>query len=324
MKTHTFNELPGLLADLDFMIQKNQPTPPLSQAFMAATSTHLNTPTAGSESHTTANQAHLLVVQQLASQLGYHLTPSAPSQAFYSSRSTQNNRGRGYNNNRGRGRNSNNRQTGGNRSHFEWASNTNTVYGSCNRCGIGHIPSLCPNRDPSTVRTRPSANFANHRSTTSTTWLPDTGANSHVTPDLASLGTSEAYHGDDALHVGNGMGLPNVHIGSTHISSPHKTLSLSNILHVPQIQRNLLSVQKFCLDNHVFFEFHPFFFCVKDISTRTTLLTGPSKDGLYSLVLPQLQSIRKSAFSATRASSAVWHQRLGHPHHKLLRIMLSK
>nr|GEX63017.1 nucleotide-binding, alpha-beta plait [Tanacetum cinerariifolium] len=31
----------------------------------------------------------------------------------------------------------------------------------------------------------------------------DTGTNSHVTPDLAAMDTSEAYYGDDALHVGN-------------------------------------------------------------------------------------------------------------------------
>ncbi|GJV35108.1 putative RNA-directed DNA polymerase [Tanacetum coccineum] len=74
------------------------------------------------------------------------------------------------------------------------------------RCGIGHIPSQCPNRDPSTIRTLPSANFANTRaqpSNASANWHSDTGTNSHVTPDLAAMDTSEAYYGDDALHVGN-------------------------------------------------------------------------------------------------------------------------
>nr|GEZ29894.1 nucleotide-binding, alpha-beta plait [Tanacetum cinerariifolium] len=39
-----------------------------------------------------------------------------------------------------------------------------------------------------------------------------TGANSHVTPDLEAMDNSEAYYGDDALHVGNGKGLPILHI----------------------------------------------------------------------------------------------------------------
>ncbi|GJR52804.1 hypothetical protein Tco_1403325 [Tanacetum coccineum] len=51
----------------------------------------------------------------------------------------------------------------------------------------------------------------------------DTGTNSHVTPDLAAMDTSEAYYGDDALHVGNGKGLHILHIGSSKVYSPQKT-----------------------------------------------------------------------------------------------------
>ncbi|GJS15678.1 nucleotide-binding alpha-beta plait domain-containing protein [Tanacetum coccineum] len=36
----------------------------------------------------------------------------------------------------------------------------------------------------------------------------------HVTPDLEAMDNSEAYYGDDALHVGNDKGLPILHIGS--------------------------------------------------------------------------------------------------------------
>ncbi|GKE18175.1 hypothetical protein Tco_1425752, partial [Tanacetum coccineum] len=65
-----------------------------------------------------------------------------------------------------------------------------TLYRTCNRCGIGHIPSQCPNRDPSTICTWPSANFANtyaQSSNASTNWHSDTGSNSHVTPDLEAM-----------------------------------------------------------------------------------------------------------------------------------------
>ncbi|GKD80066.1 hypothetical protein Tco_1342687 [Tanacetum coccineum] len=88
-------------------------------------------------------------------------------------------------------------------------------------------------------------------------------ANSHVTPDLEVMDNSEAYYGDDAFHVGN------------------------------EISRILLSVQNLCHDNDVFFEFHTSYFVVKDDSTHTTLFTGPSKHGIYTITLPQPTSINK-------------------------------
>nr|GEY72245.1 nucleotide-binding, alpha-beta plait [Tanacetum cinerariifolium] len=47
----------------------------------------------------------------------------------------------------------------------------------------------------------------------------DTGANSHVIPDLEAMDNSEAYYGDNALHVGNGKGLHVLHIGSSKVYS---------------------------------------------------------------------------------------------------------
>nr|GEX21653.1 agenet-like domain-containing protein [Tanacetum cinerariifolium]GEX88917.1 agenet-like domain-containing protein [Tanacetum cinerariifolium] len=129
--------------------------------------------------------------------------------AFYGARPSNNNNRSNNNNNRGNCNNSrgnNNNRGRGNGRQFDWASTQNTVYVTCNRCGIGHIPSQCHNRDPSTIRTQSSPNFANTRaqsSNASANWHTHTGANSHVTPHLKAMDNSEAYYGDDALHVGN-------------------------------------------------------------------------------------------------------------------------
>ncbi|GJS58017.1 hypothetical protein Tco_0652801 [Tanacetum coccineum] len=45
-----------------------------------------------------------------------------------------------------------------------------------------------------------------------------TCANSPVTPDLEAMDNSEAYYGDDVLYVGNGKGLPVLHIGLSKVS----------------------------------------------------------------------------------------------------------
>ncbi|KAJ0745776.1 putative RNA-directed DNA polymerase [Helianthus annuus] len=326
-----FSELHGLLSDHDYMVKKSIPNVPQAQAFAAA-SANSSVPTAPPNSIT--SPSNIQALQQVLGQLGLQVQPiNSPSpQVFYTNTAAGNNRGRGTR--RGRGNNSSyNRSQGrGNHSQFPWASNQNLVFGTCNRCGIGHVPSQCPNRDPATFRGRqPSVNYTDYRSQTSDnrsqaspSWLNDTGANEHATFDHSSMDYSEPYRGNDGLHVGNGESLPIIHIGSSRIFSPNKTFVLKNVLHVPGIKRNILSVQKFCRDNNVFFEFHDTFFSVKDKSTRTILLTGPSIDGLYSFSLPTVQPPPKTAFSTVRASTNTWHQRLGHPHSQLLNFMLSQ
>ncbi|KAD6118667.1 hypothetical protein E3N88_09938 [Mikania micrantha] len=179
-----FTELHGLLADHDYMIHKSQPDVTLAQAFTAVSS---------SRNHTSAISPDTLqALQQLLSQVGLQTQPSTnyvqpPPHANYTNRSTSM-RGRGV--------------TGGTRSQFSWASTQNMVYGTCNRCGIGHIPSQCPNRDPSTIRSRQlTTNYAACRSQASTSaWLPDTGSSNHVSPDLSGLDNAEPYFGEDNLH----------------------------------------------------------------------------------------------------------------------------
>jgi hypothetical protein len=72
----------------------------------------------------------------------------------------------------------------------------------------------------------------------------------------------------------NGQGMDIRYIGQSKFQTTSHTLVLRNILHVPSISRNLLSVRKFAIDNHVFFEFHPPFLLVKDLATIETLIKG--------------------------------------------------
>jgi len=143
-------------------------------------------------------------------------------------------------------------------------------------------------------------------------WYPDTGATNHVTSDLGNLNLqAEEYNGSDQLRVGNGQGLDTKHLGSSQLHYPHVSFTLQNLLHVPNIQKNLLSVSQFTRDNNVFFEFHPHFFCVKDPQTGTTLLRGQSKNGLYTL--PSIPPLTRFALVGERTSLDRWHCRLGHP-----------
>lgn len=174
-----------------------------------------------------------------------------------------------------------------------------------------------------------------------------------------NLMQSVEFNGQNKVHVGDGSGLSIKHVVQSSFVSPYcsKALFLKNLLHVPQINKNLLSVSRFAKDNNVFFEFHPCICFVKDQATKTTLMTGKVKDGLYSFTLPMLfktaqllshssKSVPKSAAlhsfvpvasssnytstplalqsNCTQTTSVldVWHRRLGNPSIKVLRNVL--
>jgi hypothetical protein len=99
------------------------------------------------------------------------------------------------------------------------------------------------------------------------------------------------------------------HVGQSTLHTSSHPLHLKDILQVPSVTRNLLSVKKFSLDNNVFFEFHPWYFFVKDRSTREVLLRGGFRGGLYNLDV----SAVKHVFSSVKVSRSRWHSRLGHP-----------
>jgi hypothetical protein len=58
------------------------------------------------------------------------------------------------------------------------------------------------------------------------------------------------------------------------IHTPCHQLQLNKILHVPQASKNNISVHRFASVNNIFLEFYPHFFCIKDLDSRSVLLTG--------------------------------------------------
>jgi hypothetical protein len=118
------------------------------------------------------------------------------------------------------------------------------------------------------------------------------------------------YHGKYQIQTTGGSGMSIHHVGHSLLRAPICFLQLRNILHAPQANKHLLSVHRFTRDNHIFFEFHPFHFLVKD-SMRIPLLHGRCVDGLYPLSFHGA-SKTTSALLSTHPSAELWHQRLGH------------
>jgi histone deacetylase 1/2 len=116
-------------------------------------------------------------------------------------------------------------------------------------------------------------------------WFPDSGASHHITADAGNVAQGKPYLGSNKVHMGNGVGLQIQSIGSASFQANKPfshTLHLKELLHDPEITKNLLSVSKFAADNHVFFEFHAVDCYVKSQVNNQVLLKGSlGKDGLY-------------------------------------------
>lgn len=163
------------------------------------------------------------------------------------------------------------------------------------------------------------------------TWYPDTGATNHFTSDLSNLLIKNPYCGNEKVLVGNGTSLHIDHTGFSKLKSPSSsfTFTLNNVLHVPGIRKNLLSVAQFARDNSVFFEFHPDTFFVKSQATRRQLLQGRFKDGLYAfnelqLADPHSFNTAYALFTSTVCNNfKIWHSRLGHCATKIVKFVLN-
>lgn len=78
-------------------------------------------------------------------------------------------------------------------------------------------------------------------------------------------------------------------------------------------------------DNNAFLEFHPDQFFIKEQGTKRTLLRGTCEGGLYPLKPnPSRSSSNNQALGVTKASTTLWHHRLGHASTPVVQQVLSR
>jgi len=87
----------------------------------------------------------------------------------------------------------------------------------------------------------------------------DSGATNHITGKLEKVTMREKYRGQDHIHTASGAGMRIKHVGHSVVKTPYRPIHLRKILHVPSAFKNLLSVHRIAIDNHVFLEVRPFF-----------------------------------------------------------------
>ncbi|KAG8487623.1 hypothetical protein CXB51_018130 [Gossypium anomalum] len=159
-------------------------------------------------------------------------------------------------------------------------------------------------------------------------WYPDSGASHHVYHHPTALRDTTSYSGKSSLLMSDRTPAKIVSVGSGNLSTPFKLLHLSNVLCVPSIRKNLLSVSQFTKDNEVFFKFHPTYCVIMDIKTKDTLLKGHIRDGLYhfpvSAMDPFVTHTKLQNKTMDCPVFGLWHSRLGHPSGTVVRSVLQK
>ena len=139
-------------------------------------------------------------------------------------------------------------------------------------------------------------------------WVMDTGASTHMHSSEGIL-LSRLPAASSSITVGNGAHIPVTSRGSSVLATDTSRFILNNVLIVPSIIRNLLSVRQFTRDNRCSIEFDASGFSVKDIRTGRVILRCDSTGDLYTI--PSVAPAAAKAMLA--ASSSLWHRRLGHP-----------
>ena len=105
----------------------------------------------------------------------------------------------------------------------------------------------------------------------------DSGATHYLTNNMDNMQIKEEFKGNDQLIIGNGQGLTITNVGNAYLRlSDFKTtcIMLKDMLFVPSITKNLLSISKLTSDNNISVEFCGNVCFVKDKMKGQVLLRG--------------------------------------------------
>jgi hypothetical protein len=108
------------------------------------------------------------------------------------------------------------------------------------------------------------------------TWLLDNGALHHVTSDLSNPSLHTPYTGSNDIMIGDGSGIPITHTSSTSLPKhSHNSFQLNNVLCIPEMKKNLISISQFFHTNNVSIELLSSSFYCEGSSHKSHTNEGP-------------------------------------------------
>jgi hypothetical protein len=136
-------------------------------------------------------------------------------------------------------------------------------------------------------------------------WILDSGATDHILSDSSLLVHSNTSR-MSCVNLPTGSSVP---IDSTGTILFNKNITLDNVLHVPSFHLNLMSASKLIKSLRCCIILFPDFCVIQGLATGKMIGWGKQDGGLY-----YMSSASQAPISChITPSSALWHQRLGHP-----------
>ncbi|GJV19273.1 retrovirus-related pol polyprotein from transposon TNT 1-94 [Tanacetum coccineum] len=186
----------------------------------------------------------------------------------------------------------------------------------CQLCRTnGHYASSCPSLHTYASNAATSdANLAQaftsqcHVTQGHPDWYVDSGAMAHMTSSPDNVSHSAPHSGNMRVFFGNGDALPVSHIGQSMVSNK---ILLRDVLVIPKLTKNLLSISKLTMDHPVDVLFSQPFFNIQDRETKQVIAQGLCEDGLY-VLRDTPMALAATVGVSRKASFELWHNRLGH------------
>lgn len=148
----------------------------------------------------------------------------------------------------------------------------------------------------------------------SSPWILDSGASNHMTSLSKCFKTYTPTSGFQQIKTADGSLSPIVGKGSVDLTSDIK---LKNVLHVPRLSCNLLSIHKLCKDSNCHVDFYTPHCLIQEMGSGRKIGSAKQVDGMYLLDggEPRAGDVQGIGNAASPAADSImlWHCRLGHP-----------
>ena len=152
-------------------------------------------------------------------------------------------------------------------------------------------------------------------------WIIDSGATDHMTPTSHLFHTYTPCPSNRKITVANGSLATVAGFGDIHITP---ILVLKNVLHVPKLSANLVSIQKLTHDLKCCATFFPSHCVLQEQGSGRRIGLAKERNGLYHLESSQkVRSNLPLSFLSSSNKDTIWlyHLRLGHPSFRVLKVM---